>query len=143
ENQHLVASFGDKGTAWEDFIAASRKLDGVYNGIIFKRHTKLDDRDFAPDDALFSAICEDLSHINSPYDFNAIPIHILGSIYERFLGKSSLPRPSARRWRKSPKCERRAASITRRNTSCATSSSRLWASSLRVKRPRRLPRCAL
>src|SRR5439155_18022037 len=56
ENQHLVASFGDKGTAWEDFIAASRKLDGVYNGIVFKRHTKLDDRDFAPDDALFSAI---------------------------------------------------------------------------------------
>ncbi|HCX28495.1 MAG TPA: hypothetical protein DHU55_01785, partial [Blastocatellia bacterium] len=87
ENQHLVASFGDKGTAWEDFIAASRKLDGVYNGIVFKRHAKLDDRDFAPDDALFSAICEDLSHINSPYDFNAIPIHILGSIYERFLGK--------------------------------------------------------
>ncbi len=36
---------------------------------------------------MFSAICEDLSHINSPYDFNAIPIHILGSIYERFLGK--------------------------------------------------------
>lgn len=24
----------------------------------------------------------------SPYDFNAIPIHILGSIYERFLGKT-------------------------------------------------------
>jgi type I restriction-modification system DNA methylase subunit len=87
ENQHLVASFGDKGTAWEDFIAASRRLDGVYNGIVFKRHAKLDDRDFAPDDTLFSAICEDLSHINSPYDFNAIPIHILGSIYERFLGK--------------------------------------------------------
>ena len=87
ENQHLVASFGDKGTAWEDFIAASRKLDGVYNGIVFKRHAKLDDHHFAPDDAVFSAICEDLSHINSPYDFNAIPIHILGSIYERFLGK--------------------------------------------------------
>ncbi|MCX7044516.1 MAG: N-6 DNA methylase [Candidatus Sumerlaeota bacterium] len=28
-----------------------------------------------------------MAHVNSPYDFNAIPIHILGSIYERFLGK--------------------------------------------------------
>src|SRR5260370_241528 len=87
ESQYLVASFGDKGTAWEDFIAASRRLDGIYNGIVFRRHAKLDDRNFAPDDACFSAICEDLSHINSAYDFNAIPIHILGSIYERFLGK--------------------------------------------------------
>src|ERR1035437_6661126 len=30
---------------------------------------------------------EDLSHENTPYNFDAIPIHILGSIYERFLGK--------------------------------------------------------
>ena len=35
----------------------------------------------------FADLCEDLSHTKSPYDFNAIPIHILGSIYERFLGK--------------------------------------------------------
>jgi type I restriction-modification system DNA methylase subunit len=39
------------------------------------------------DDEVFGDICEDLSDVNSPYDFNAIPIHILGSIYERFLGK--------------------------------------------------------
>ena len=40
-----------------------------------------------PEGKEFSRICEDISHLNSPYDFNAIPIHILGSIYERFLGK--------------------------------------------------------
>ena len=40
-----------------------------------------------PDDKTFSFICEELSHLNSPYDFDKIPIHILGSIYERFLGK--------------------------------------------------------
>ena len=39
------------------------------------------------DDDAFAGICESLAHVNSPYDFNAIPIHILGSIYERFLGK--------------------------------------------------------
>ena len=35
----------------------------------------------------FSKICRAFCHVNSVYDFNAIPIHILGSIYERFLGK--------------------------------------------------------
>jgi len=36
---------------------------------------------------LFRASCSDLDHTNTPYDFNYIPIHILGSIYEPFLGK--------------------------------------------------------
>jgi hypothetical protein len=87
EPQNLVSEFGNKGSVWGDFIAASRRLDGIYNGIVFKRHELLDSPAFAVDDNQFAAICEALSHVNSPYDFNAIPIHILGSIYERFLGK--------------------------------------------------------
>jgi type I restriction-modification system DNA methylase subunit len=86
EPQRLVDKFGDKGTAWEDFIAASRRLDDIYNGIVFKHHDILDGDKFRVDDTTFADICESLAHINSPYDFNAIPIHILGSIYERFLG---------------------------------------------------------
>jgi len=87
EPQNHIAYFGDKGTAWQDFIRESRRLDGIYNGIVYKQHPILDDPKFKPDDEIFSSICERLSHINSPYDFNAVPIHILGSIYERFLGK--------------------------------------------------------
>jgi len=87
EAQRLVDKFGDKGTAWEDFIATSRRLDGIYNGIVFKDHAILDKPGFRVDDNTFADICEKLAHVNSPYDFNAIPIHILGSIYERFLGK--------------------------------------------------------
>lgn len=41
----------------------------------------------APSENVFGSICEELTHVNSPYDFDKIPIHILGSIYERFLGK--------------------------------------------------------
>ena len=82
EPQHLVDHFGDKGTVWEDFIAASRRLDGIYNGVVFKHHEILDDRTFRVDDLVFAGICENLAHVNSPYDFDAIPIHILGSIYE-------------------------------------------------------------
>jgi adenine-specific DNA-methyltransferase len=86
EPQRVVDRFGDKGTAWEDFIAASRRLDGIYNGVVFKYHTLLDGDKFRVDENPFADICESLAHVNSPYDFDAIPIHILGSIYERFLG---------------------------------------------------------
>ena len=86
EPQRIVDRFGDRGTAWEDFIAASRRLDGIYNGIVFKHHALLDDDKFRVDESAFADICESLAHVNSPYDFDYIPIHILGSIYERFLG---------------------------------------------------------
>ena len=87
EPQYLVSKFGERGSAWGDFIAASRRLDGIYNGIVFKKHPRLDSPDFKVDDGQFADICKRLCHVNSAYDFNAIPIHILGSIYERFLGK--------------------------------------------------------
>lgn len=75
------------GSAWEKFIRASRTLDAKYNGVVFKK-SLIDTRNIIePDDKTFSAICEELSHENTPYNFDAIPIHILGSIYERFLGK--------------------------------------------------------
>lgn len=88
EPEPLVSKFGVKsGRVWDDFIAASRRLDGIYNGIVFKKSALLDSPAFKVHDDQFAAICEELSDINSPYDFNAIPIHILGSIYENFLGK--------------------------------------------------------
>jgi adenine-specific DNA-methyltransferase len=73
---------------WTDFIADSRKLDVKYNGVVFKEHPLLDKKGFAgAEEKMFLDICSDISNRNSPYDFNYIPIHILGSIYERFLGK--------------------------------------------------------
>jgi len=87
EIQRFVDKFGDRGTVWEDFIATCRRLDGIYNGIVFKQHSILDSPTFNVDDAIFGEICERLASVNTPYDFNSIPLHILGSIYERFLGK--------------------------------------------------------
>ena len=87
EPEPLIQKLGTKGTAWHDFVATSHRLDGIYNGIIFKRHALLDVPSFHVDERVFAGIRENLAHTNSPYDFNAIPIHILGSIYERFLGK--------------------------------------------------------
>lgn len=87
EPNHLVANFGEKGTVWEDFVASSHRLDNIYNGIVFKKHALLDAPTFKVKDEQFGDICEQLSHKNSPYLFSVIPIHILGSIYEQFLGK--------------------------------------------------------
>jgi type I restriction-modification system DNA methylase subunit len=87
ETPSVVDGFGSRGTPWEDFVTASRRLDGIYNGVVFKKHDVLDAPDFRVDEDAFADICERLSHVNSAYNFDAIPIHILGSIYERFLGK--------------------------------------------------------
>jgi len=87
EPHHFVSEFGNRRTAWEDFITASITLDAKYNGVVFKKSLIDSKNIIEPDDKTFSNICEELSHDNTPYNFDAIPIHILGSIYERFLGK--------------------------------------------------------
>lgn len=77
---------GASGSPWVDFRVACRRLDRLYNGAIFRLHPVLDAQDFTAGDDTFGGICEVLDAKNSVYDFNVIPIHILGSIYERFLG---------------------------------------------------------
>jgi len=87
EQEHWVSEFGEKGSVWNDFISACRKLDAKYNGIVFKEHF-IDEKNFAGAEVSeFRTICQDICHLNSRFLFNEIPIHILGSIYERFLGK--------------------------------------------------------
>lgn len=87
EQQTTVGKLGGRsGSPWADFQAAARRLDSIYNGAIFRRHPILDSDVFSLSDDVFGGICEKLDSANSPYDFNVIPIHILGSIYERFLG---------------------------------------------------------
>lgn len=76
----------DKFDSWVDFVRASSKLNSFYNGIIFKQHF-IDSPDFKPDEKVFTDICGELSSKDSPYYLGDIPVHILGSVYERFLGK--------------------------------------------------------
>lgn len=71
---------------WPKFRAVARQLDSTYNGIVFKEHPILDSPSLAPEEEAFGDVLQWLAHTHSPYDFNSIPIHILGSIYERFLG---------------------------------------------------------
>ncbi len=76
----------DKFDSWADFVRTSARLNSFYNGIVFKPHF-IDEQDFNADERVFTDICGELSPKDSPYNFNYVPVHILGSIYERFLGK--------------------------------------------------------
>src|SRR5438105_2301074 len=46
----IVERLGERGTAWADFISESQRLNRIYNGIIFKHHTIIDEADFAVDE---------------------------------------------------------------------------------------------
>jgi len=88
EQSEIIAKFGQGNKKyWPDFIATCRRLDQIYNGIVFKPIRELDDRTFQPEDSVFADICDDLTDEHTPYNFDSIPVEILGRIYERFLGK--------------------------------------------------------
>ncbi len=86
EPSTILDKFGDEPHPWKKFISKSREFDKTYNGIIFKEHPVIDRDNFVVDNKTFTDITDSLADKYSPYHFNYIPIHILGSIYERFLG---------------------------------------------------------
>ena len=87
EAESILLGIANSKNSWAKFVAECKRLDLIYNGIIFKPHF-IDDKDFNGAEAVrFKEIATDFDPTNSPYNFNYIPIHILGNIYERFLGK--------------------------------------------------------
>lgn len=87
EGDSIITPIADSKNSWAKFSAESKRLDTKYNGIVFKPHF-IDKTDFTgADDSIFKSIITGFESSNSPYDFNYIPIHILGNIYEQFLGK--------------------------------------------------------
>lgn len=88
EPSSIIAHFGQSNkTHWHDFVTVCRRLDHNYNGIVFKSHRILDASGFEPEGTVFADICDELTDDHSPYNFDSIPVEILGRIYERFLGK--------------------------------------------------------
>jgi Eco57I restriction-modification methylase/restriction endonuclease TaqI-like protein len=76
------------GSAWKDFQRVAHRLDARYNGIIYKNDKHgIDDPRLVVADEMFAEVVEGLDPHNSDYLFGSIPVTILGSIYERFLGK--------------------------------------------------------
>jgi type I restriction-modification system DNA methylase subunit len=88
ESDYIVDQIAaKKGSAWKSFIQWSKELDVKYNGIVFKPH-HIDSNAFTPPaDDVFQKVCDDISHRNSKTLLSYLPVEILGSIYEQFLGK--------------------------------------------------------
>jgi len=96
---------------WRDVVAHFRALDNrppspnpYFNGNLFKPHFS---EDLEVSDEWLPGFLEDVGDDESPYLFNVIPVEILGTIYERFLGK--VVRPQGRGTTLEPKPEVRKA----------------------------------
>lgn len=87
EPEDLMHGISTSDHPWRKFIELSKRLDAKYNGVVFKEHFIDKNAFLGANEELFKSIAQDLDHTSTPYDFNYIPIHILGNIYERFLGK--------------------------------------------------------
>ena len=85
-----------KDSVWHALIRHFRALDRrppshvpFFNGNLFKPHFS---EHLTVSDEWLVNFVGDLSDEESPYLFNAIPVEILGTIYERFLGKVVRPK---------------------------------------------------
>lgn len=61
------------------------ELNALYNGSIFARRTELES--VRVSNKVVREVLSDLLPENSPYNFAVLPVEILGTIYERFLGR--------------------------------------------------------
>lgn len=90
EQEPITPTFGaQSGIAWDDFINRCRELDADYNGVVFLHHELIDSepgKRLEMDPAAFSEVLTVFDYNTSTYLFSLIPIHVLGSIYERFIG---------------------------------------------------------
>lgn len=88
ESDSVIEAIYNSPYSWAKFVEESKRLNAKYNGIVFKE-AFFDHKDFlSKDNKPFKDIVFDFSANESPYNFNYIPIEIIGNIYERFLGKT-------------------------------------------------------
>ena len=69
---------------YSHFVDVCRSFAPKYNGLIFNPHQVSEELEI--DDYVFQPILKDFSYDNSPYRFDEIPVEMLGTIYEQFLG---------------------------------------------------------
>ena len=84
-----------KGTLWHTLVRHFRSLDRrppshipFFNGNLFKPHFS---EELVVSDDWLGGFLDELGDEESPYLFSYIPVEILGTIYERFLGKVVRP----------------------------------------------------
>jgi len=79
----LLSTLNVKENIYPHLLPMFRRLDGEYNGLLFKEHFS---EKIIVGDPVIKDIIKQLYPPNSPYAFDMIEPEILGRIYERFLG---------------------------------------------------------
>ena len=82
EKSGLSADDADWFNACRDIFA---RLNQFYNGSIFEPRPELEA--VTVSNKVVRSVIHDLQPENSPYNFDVLPVEILGTIYERFLGR--------------------------------------------------------
>jgi type I restriction-modification system DNA methylase subunit len=86
EESEILLSYANSGDdIYRRLLKEFTRLCAKYNGLIFNEH-RLSEQ-LSIDDKLLKEIIVNLYLPRSPYRFNVIPIEILGTIYEQYLGK--------------------------------------------------------
>ena len=86
EDENLLLMIAKTSSIYEKIILIFKKADLKYNAGLFSdidwiNRIKIDDK-------ILSNIIINLYYPECPYEFSVLPVEILGSIYERFLGKT-------------------------------------------------------
>jgi type I restriction-modification system DNA methylase subunit len=86
EESEILLSYANSGDdIYRRLLKEFTRLRAKYNGLIFNEHPLSEQ--LSIDDKLLKEIIVNLYLPRSPYRFNVIPIEILGTIYEQYLGK--------------------------------------------------------
>lgn len=96
EDETPYAAKPAREALWSHVVAHFRALDRrppshipFFNGNLFKPHFS---EELEVSDEWIAGFLDDVGDEESPYLFNVIPVEILGTIYERFLGKVVRPK---------------------------------------------------
>jgi type I restriction-modification system DNA methylase subunit len=86
EDENLLFSVAKVENVYEKLIHLFTKANAKYNSGLFADVDWIDKVNI--DDKVLSHIIVNLYYPDCPYEFSVLPVEILGSIYERFLGKT-------------------------------------------------------
>jgi adenine-specific DNA-methyltransferase len=86
EDENLLLSVAKTTNIYEKLILLFTRANAKYNSGLFADVDWIDKINI--DDKVLSHIIVNLYYPECPYEFSVLPVEILGSIYERFLGKT-------------------------------------------------------
>jgi adenine-specific DNA-methyltransferase len=86
EDENLLLTAAKTNNIYEKLILLFKKADVKYNSGLFLNIDWIDT--LSIDNKVLSHIIVNLYYPECPYEFSVLPVEILGSIYERFLGKT-------------------------------------------------------